>query len=228
VEQRSRLSVAVGRHEFTGLISVRRACDDAETEVACGTERTLTTNLDAGQYFVIIDGAAPDAFGEAVAQIRLEDLAGMERTCRRAPMLRPGRSVSGDTQGNANQFTATCAGGAASGDTVYRLRLRRRSHVIISSDQQYDGAIYIRSDCMDIGTEVACNDDAGDNRHSRIERNLDAGTYYVFVDGFQANSQGEFNLDVEVGEPRATPPPPPRPTAPPGLRGMRPPGGGAK
>ena len=81
---------------------------------------------------------------------------------------------------------------------------------------------------MDIATEVACNDDQGDNRHSRIERNLDAGTYYVFVDGFQSNSQGEFNLNVEVSEPRATPPPPPRPTAPPGLRGMRPPGGGAK
>jgi len=97
--------------------------------------------------------------------------------------------------------------------------LRRRSYVNISSAQQYDGALYIRSECGDIETEVACNDDHGTNRASRIETNLEAGTYYVFVDGFQGNSQGEFSLDVEVGSPRVIPDPPVRPQPrPPGAR----------
>lgn len=84
-------------------------------------------------------------------------------------------------------------------DRVYRLVLRRRSTVRISSEQtEWDGAIYLRSDCTDATTELGCNDDAGDNRHSMIETELEAGTYYLFMDGFSTSSSGDFTLDVEV------------------------------
>ena len=71
----------------------------------------------------------------------------------------------------------------------------------ISSEQQYDGAIYIRRNCTDMSTEVACNDDSGDNRHSIVDTVLDRGTYYVFVDGFANRSQGSFTMDVQLSNP---------------------------
>jgi len=233
VTSRSRLSIEVGRSEFEGVIAVYRGCGAEAEEVACGAERAFSTELEPGDYFVVVDGRAADQFGAVEAQVTLVDLAATERACRRAPMLRPGRTVSGDTRGNPNLFEATCAGRARSGDAVYRLRLPRRSYVNISSTQQYDGAIYIRSECGDIETEVACNDDHVTNRASRIETNLEAGTYYVFVDGFQSNSQGEFSLDVEVGSPRVIPETEPRPLPPPRPGTLAPPygsgpGGGTK
>jgi hypothetical protein len=101
--------------------------------------------------------------------------------------------------GETDRFQATCAGGATSPDRVYRLTIRRRSTVRISSEQaEWDGAIYLRSDCTDAATELGCNDDAGDNRHSMIETELDPGTYYVFMDGFSSGSEGTYTLDVEV------------------------------
>jgi hypothetical protein len=219
MESRGRLSIEVGRSEFEGVVAVYRGCGEEATEVACSAERAFSTDLEAGEYFVVIDGRSPEEFGAVEAQVTLLDLQAIERACRAAPMIRPGRTISGDTRGNPNLFEATCAGRARSGDAVYRLRLRRRSYVSISSAQQYDGALYIRSECGDIESEVACNDDHGTNRASRIETNLEAGTYYVFVDGFQGNSQGEFSLDVEVGSPRVIPETPVRPLPrPPGAR----------
>ena len=113
-----------------------------------------------------------------------------------------GRQITGDTTGSTDRFQATCAGNAQSPDLVYRLQLRRRQRVRISSEQaDFDGAIYVRSDCTDATTEVACNDDAGDNRHSMIEVVLDPGTYFVFVDGYASGSQGHFTLDVDLSAP---------------------------
>src|SRR5690606_14895013 len=130
-----------------------------------------------------------------------EDLGALEQACRQAPRLRPGRTVTGDTSSSRDRFQASCAGGAQSADLVYQLVLTRRSRVRITSTQQYDGALYIRRDCVDPTTEVACNDDAADNRHSAVEAVLDAGTYFVFVDGWANRSQGSFTMDVEVTRP---------------------------
>ena len=54
---------------------------------------------------------------------------------------------------------------------------------------------------MDPSTEIACNDDLPDNRHSSVDSVLDPGTYFVFVDGFADSSQGSFTMDVEVTRP---------------------------
>lgn len=56
----------------------------------------------------------------------------------------------------------------------------------------------MRSDCTDQTSELACNDDAGDNRHSMLETELDPGTYYVFMDGFASGNAGAFTMDVDV------------------------------
>lgn len=210
VQSRSRLDAIVRNAESDSVIYVQRTCGDAGTEVACTavassdprtTEATLSTVLAPGRYSLVFDGARPDAFGAAEADVRLTDLAALERACRGAPRLQPGRTVNGTTNGRPDEFQATCAGNAQSGDQVYQLRVTRRSVVRVDMSSDYDGALHLRRDCTDPGTELACNDDHEDNRHSRIEATLDPGTYFVVVDGFRTGSVGSFSLQVQISNP---------------------------
>lgn len=207
VQNRVRFRARVVDAEFPSALYLQRTCGQANTEVVCaaGGGRGGTTELDTvlqpGQYFLVVDGVGADHFGAARLEVQLDDLQALEQACQQAPRLRPGRTVTGDTSASRDRFQASCAGGARSNDLVYQLVLTRRSRVRIRSTQQYDGALYIRSTCTDPSTEVACNDDAPDNRHSLVEAVLDRGTYYVFVDGFADSSQGSFTMDVEVTRP---------------------------
>lgn len=208
VQNRSRVKARLADSEMDGVLYIQRSCGQASTEVVCtrGSRRyrgaaELEMNLQPGTYFLVVDGVNPDDVGSATLTLEMEDLAALEASCRQAPRLRPGRTVSGDTSGAPDRFQASCAGGARSGDLVYQLLLQRRSRVRINSTQRYDGALYIRRDCTDPSSEVACNDDAHDNRHSSIDVVLDRGTYYVFVDGYGARSEGPFTLDVDVTRP---------------------------
>ncbi|MBX3274794.1 MAG: pre-peptidase C-terminal domain-containing protein [Sandaracinaceae bacterium] len=205
VQNRVRMRARLAEGEFPAAMYIQRTCGQASTEVVCASggpgQAELDANLQPGTYFLVVDGAAQDAFGAARVEVQFDDLAALERACQQAPQIRPGRTLTGDTSGSSDRFQATCAGGARSNDLVYRLVLTRRQRVHIQSEQQYDGAIYIRRSCADMSTEVACNDDHGDNRHSLIDTVLDRGTYYVFVDGFANNSQGSFTLDVRLSAP---------------------------
>lgn len=207
VQNRSRLRARLAEGEFQAALYLQRQCGQSATEVMCSSGgghlpmMELDTNLQPGTYFLVVDGAGQDQFGAARLDVELEDLQALERACQQAPTIRPGRTITGDTGSSSDRFQASCAGGARSNDLVYQLRLRRRRRVRITASQQYDGAIFIRRDCTDPTTEVACNDDHGDNRHSEVDVTLDAGTYFVFVDGFSNRSQGSFTMDVVLSSP---------------------------
>jgi hypothetical protein len=66
---------------------------------------------------------------------------------------------------------------------------------VINLSTDYDGALHLRRDCLDRASELGCNDDNQDQRHSRVEADLDPGTYYVVVDGWQATSTGSYSLE---------------------------------
>lgn len=229
LRQRSRVRVNITRSEFQGALYVRRTCADTSSESFCATiNRGQTTSgtsspnsptpvpydvtLDPGQYFFVFDGQRPESFGKADVNFEIQDVAAQLRACRGAPLLRAGRTTNGTTTGQANQFEASCASGARSGERMYRLRVPRRSDVRLRLSATYDASLYIRRDCQDQTTELACNDDSSDSNHSEIATTLDRGTYYVFVDGFGDASQGDFSLDLETGAPGSiarTPPPQP-------------------
>ncbi|MEM6770140.1 MAG: DVUA0089 family protein [Bacteroidota bacterium] len=90
--------------------------------------------------------------------------------------------------------------GEPSPDVYYVFSLDEdRENVVLSTDYDYtnfDTKIYL----LDAAGElIAENDDisGADNRKSRIERSLCAGTYYVVVEGFDVN-EGDFQLSVEA------------------------------
>lgn len=211
VQARSEVKVKVKDAEFDGAVYLRRNCAQGGSEVACTNipisvprtqEVTLEATVDPGSYSLIFDGARPDSFGAAQVEVEVRDLAAVQRMCRQAPLLRPGRTVNGSTAGASDDFQASCAEGARSPDRVYRIRLRRRSRVKVEMTSDYDGALHLRGDCVNAGTELACNDDVGDdNRRSELEATLDRGTYFLFVDGFREGSEGSFSLELDVSAP---------------------------
>lgn len=213
VATRSRVRIGLSAAQFHGVVYIRRGCAEDAAEVMCRgfdivSRSDSTANLDAtlepGEYFVVFDGADVDSFGSVEVTTEITDLAAAQRACSAAPLLRSGREVSGTTASSTNQFEASCAGRATSPDRLYRLQLARRSFVSISLEAtDFDGALHMRSDCTDASTEVACNDDDPDVRHSRIEGNFEAGTYYVVVDGYSSSNSGSFRLRADVSSPRA-------------------------
>jgi len=58
----------------------------------------------------------------------------------------------------------------------------------------YDTVLYVRSDCADPATQIDCNDDAIGLQSALEIETLAGATYYVFVDGYSANSVGEVVL----------------------------------
>jgi hypothetical protein len=202
----SRLRARLTRSDMRAALYLQTTCGQQTSEVVCAgsdpaagipaIERVLT----AGNYFLVVDGMDQNEFGDFEMDVEITSTAEIERQCRTAPLLVSRRPVSASTAGT-DEFHASCAGGARSPEAIYRLQLARRQLVRLTLDASFDGALYIRRTCLDESTEVACNDDHQDTRHSLIETTLDRGTYYVFVDGYSSGNSGQYTVQVELLNP---------------------------
>src|ERR1019366_8802474 len=75
-----------------------------------------------------------------------------------------------------------------------------RQRVTLEVEARFDSVLYLRKDdCADANAEVDCNDDGPDRTHSRIERVVEPGKYFVFVDGYGQES-GTFKLNVTTSD----------------------------
>ncbi|MEI8256343.1 MAG: hypothetical protein WCJ30_11785, partial [Deltaproteobacteria bacterium] len=117
---------------------------------------------------------------------------------QQAIALTVGQAMSGQTSGDANVFQGTCANHTPGPDHVYRLEVPQESRLQLYQESDYDGALFVRRACADASTEVACNDDADDVQHSRINTIVPPGTYYVFSDGYSAQASGSFTLEADL------------------------------
>lgn len=210
VARTSQLAVSIREPEFTGSMYLRPACEDATRELGCvafaaGKDGVLRANVSAGRYFLFVDGASATDFGSATLEMQVEDRLEAGKACRAAPFVREGKTTNSTTTGRPDLFHAPCAGGTRSGDRVYKLRVPQRSLVRVRVAMTFDGALHVRSDCLDPESTLVCNDDYGDSRHSGFAQILEKGTYYLIVDGFRAENQGDFSLDVEILAPDLLP-----------------------
>ncbi|MBX3212663.1 MAG: hypothetical protein KF850_11565 [Labilithrix sp.] len=207
VTRRSRVTARFTAEEGAHAFVLARSCTDRATELACGT--TLDEVLPPGVYSLAVDGTTEGPFGRYTFDLRAKDLTLQEAACRVPAPLALGQTVTGTTAGAGDRFTASCAGREelqASGDRVYKLTIASRTRVELAlSTPNHDGALALRTTCLDPprmvttrGIEVACNNDAPDNRHSKIVTTLDAGTYFVVVDGHQGKHEGPFTLSARV------------------------------
>jgi hypothetical protein len=112
-----------------------------------------------------------------------------------APIPLAAGAVSGSTTHGEHENVGSC-GPSDSRELVYELDVAERERVTIEVEARFDSVLYVRKDdCNDGDAEVACSDDAPDRTHSRVERVLDPGRYFVFVDGYGEQS-GTFKMTV--------------------------------
>ena len=118
--------------------------------------------------------------------------------CATATELTPeDQTLTGDlSQGFANDYSGSCGGGGP--DRVYAFTLER-DMTLEAIATGFDTVLHVRRDCTDAETELECDDDSdppGDRgSRLRIDR-LEAGRWFLFMEGFRANT-GTFELDLD-------------------------------
>jgi hypothetical protein len=206
VPRRSRFVASFEGEEAPHIVVLWSRCGQRASEVACG--RTVDEILAPGTYYLGVDGASAEAFGRFTMGYALRDLTGQSGACGAAPSLVEGRPLSATTAGASDKFATSCgaADTAAGGpDRVFKISLATRATVFIDvTAPGFDAAVAIRKTCADAATasdvEVACEADADTAHRTSLERALEAGTYWVVVDGQSPNDQGPFTIKYRLAK----------------------------
>jgi hypothetical protein len=131
---------------------------------------------------------------------RIDDLVVAEGACVRALPLAIGRTVRSTTVGAGDRFAPSCGGEGdprGASDRVYRLTVDRRTGLIVTLEQpQGHATVSLRKICADGASEIRCASSGGDDGRAVVRATVEAGTYFVVVDG-----TGPFSLraDTETG-----------------------------
>ena len=207
LSRRTRISARMVKQEGRHVFVLSRACGDRGAEVACAP--SIDELLPAGSYSLAVDGAAPDAFGKFAFDWKMRDVAAQESACRSAAAIAPGQSIKGTTTGQGDKFATSCGGredAQANADRLFRFTLGARTHVrFLLATPSWDGVLAIRKTCLEPpgatsarAAEVSCNNDFEDAHHSKIDATLDAGSYFVLVDGHATGNEGAFTLEYAI------------------------------
>lgn len=223
VTRRSRVTATFVSQEGSHVFVLAKTCGDRGSEIACSAN--VDEMLAPGIYSLAVDGASQDGLGRYAFTFAARDVSAQENACKSPPLIAPGSKTTGTTAGAGDKFTATCAGREdtqASADRVFRIEIKQRTRIqLLLATPTHDGVLVLRKSCLDPprqraprAAEVTCNNDYQDNRHSRIETTLEAGTYFVVVEGQGAKNEGAFTLEYKH-VPDGTPKPPPAKPSPP-------------
>lgn len=204
VAKRSRFEASLDREEGEHVLALSKRCGERAAEVACG--RSIDEVVPPGTYFVAVDGASPDAFGRFALTWSVRDVTAQTSACAAAPVLAEGRVAPATTLGAGDKFTVSCAQSdvspPAGPDRVFRIDLARRSAVRVVVTASFDAAVSLRKSCTDVSggagaAEIACEGDSDASRRTIVEHVLEAGTYWIVVDGqsAMASDQGPFSIE---------------------------------
>ncbi len=119
--------------------------------------------------------------------------------------------VEGDTllANNDYEGMGNCSSGGRGPDLVYQFTLEDTATVhawtSVPGGVSWDTTLFLRTaPCEGEGVQITCDDDSGDGFLSDFTvEGLEAGTYYVIVDGYGRTTGGPFALDVTVDPPEA-------------------------
>jgi hypothetical protein len=205
VPRRSRVVFSIENEESEHLLIVWKRCGDKGTEVACA--RSMDDVLAPGAYFIAVDGTGADKLGRFSLAWAQHDLTAQASACATVTSLAPGSKIEGSTIGASDKFLASCVSGDAgpSGpDRVYRITLAAHATVHLSlTATTFEPSLALRKSCVDVaggaaGAELECASEGDGAHHTTIDREVEAGTYYVVVDGQSPSDQGPFALEYRV------------------------------
>ncbi|MFZ5468170.1 MAG: hypothetical protein ACOZIN_01930 [Myxococcota bacterium] len=203
-------------------------CEGADAgvgrELACrdstftgGTESILLGGLDAGTYYLFVDAFGVTTSGLQTVTVKTlpAPTPGTNDTCASAAALSfPGGGGSTtfqvDTSASADDYKLSCsAAGVGGKDVVYQVTLSAPSSLVFRAvgAAGVDPVIAVGdTPCQGadagVGNSLECKDLTGMGGLESITLNrLDAGTYYLFVDGYSTVTSGVQAVTVTVGAP---------------------------
>jgi len=196
---KSRVTARLVGDESSHALALERACADKSTEVSCGS--IVDRTVDAGTYFLVVDGARPESLGRFALTYKVRDMTQVEATCAKVPSLSFNRAEHGSTVGAGDKFSSACGGrnvGQGSPDRVFRIAVTKRTSVRVTLEPQgFRGVLSLRRVCSDDATEVKCAEASDDAGRAQINVVLDPGTYFAVVDGAGTRAEGAFTLRIE-------------------------------
>jgi hypothetical protein len=168
--------------------------DDSCRTYSAGLRSQLVRELDAGTYYVVIDGYSATAAGAFTLRFQ-------HSPCTGATAI-PGNGVyNGTTVGQGNDLSGSC-GGSAAPDVLYYVALcgpRSVTMTTCSTATTFDTVLYVRGGSCTAGTDLACNDNnplcASGGLTSSVSPSLPQGLSFVGVDGF-FGAEGAYRLTV--------------------------------
>ncbi len=228
--QRSRLEVTVTRDPstpnykpavyvttecFTPAPSGTVACayDEGVGEQGNGMATAMAPDAEAGNYYIFVDGlngqnGAYTLTAKSSAPL-LDDRCGDE-----LPTLTFQNGVAivtGDTSTYGDDASPVACGdsGGSGKDLVYKLvttglgRSRVKATLAGQKSSTQLSSLYLRKECASTAfeDELACARSA--KQVAFFDTVLAEGTYFLWVDGYNASSSGPFTLRVELGAPAA-------------------------
>lgn len=202
--QRSVVNLTVANTGVNTTVSLRSACGDPASEVACSEatspgESAQFVDLPAGTYVVVVDGPAGGASGTFDLTYTATVVPDNNSCVAPAPIA-TGATVGGTLASATNEYGGSCGGGSG-GDVVFEFTLATPQRVratLTRTSGTFDAVLYLRSACGSGGSEVAggcSNASTGATEVLDIDT-VPAGTYYLIVDS-AGGTLGGFDLLVE-------------------------------
>jgi hypothetical protein len=203
--RRSRLRASLLAQEAPHVLVAWSRCGDRASEVACGS--SLDEILAPGTYFLGVEGATAEALGRFSMVWTAEDLGAQAAACVSPPRLMAGHDVQSTTAGAGDRFATECGGRDSSptgADRVFRMDVTSRSRVrLVLTAPTFDASLALRRSCVDGvgvggGAQLACETSSSRAHRATLDRELEAGTYWVVVDGQSPTDEGPFRLEVGI------------------------------
>lgn len=169
-------------------------------------------NVAPGVYALVVDSY--DQLRSGLVDVTVELLPGITNETCAAPLPAPldGGALTVDLSGASDDLKGTCNSGADSRDVVYQFTLNQKSDftalvAAVNADAGTDPVVYVRgAPCAaDAGNELACVDTTNPTERLSL-RGLDAGTYYLVVEGYRTAGNGPVRLTSWATPPVPFPP----------------------
>ncbi len=173
-----------------------------ECETTCGTSGAVCGDDGCG-------GTCGDCGADEACSSGQCVLVGPGDTCA-DPILVDGAPFShtGDTSLKENDYSYSageCPGdensaGGGSKDDVFSFSPDVDGAYTITLDSDFDGAVYLITDCADVGTSCIAGAEANSSANEVIVATLQSGTvYYIVVDGWSnfSDTSGTYTLSID-------------------------------
>jgi hypothetical protein len=182
------------------------------TAPSTGSAVTLSyPNLPAGNYVLVVDGASGSAGPFSLsAQLSSATGGGSGDTCSSPIALTfsggttKTASASGTTFGATNaHFPTSCVSSSGSGkDRVYVFTTTAPGNfsATVTPSPGWDVGIHLRTSPCASGSLLVCKDDSASGSETISYSSLPAGTYYLWIEGYDPSAEGDYSLSATLVE----------------------------